>query len=219
MSNTALIVIGAIVLVALVASVLLMRKPQSVSLSPTAPLPVAKPAPKAKPEAVTREGHGIADSAAAAILDMATPVIGVDAHPDMPSDDLTRIKGLGPKAATVLNGLGINRYSQLAALDPAQAAELDASMGAFKGRIDRDRWIEQARFLEQGDIAGFEAQFGKLGLSQPSNSTHPRHGGEFLHRCCRAVGIIPDRARYGDEVGAGCNQRRRIVGRDPSDRH
>ncbi|MBO9379421.1 hypothetical protein GG804_21845 [Sphingomonas histidinilytica] len=90
-------------------------------------------------------------------------MLGVDAHPDLPSDDLTRIKGLGPKARTVLAGLGVHRFDQLAALDPAQAAELDARLGAFKGRIFRDRWIEQARYLEQDDIAGFEKEFGKLG--------------------------------------------------------
>jgi hypothetical protein len=29
--------------------------------------------------------------------------------------------------------------------------------------MERDRWREQARFLAQGDRAGYEAQFGKLG--------------------------------------------------------
>jgi len=63
----------------------------------------------------------------------------------------------------VLNGIGIRRYAQLADLDPAQAAEVDARLGAFKGRIFRDRWIDQARYLEQDDVAGFETEFGKLG--------------------------------------------------------
>jgi predicted flap endonuclease-1-like 5' DNA nuclease len=36
-------------------------------------------------------------------------------------------------------------------------------MGAFQGRIARDRWIEQARYLAADDVAGFEAVFGKLG--------------------------------------------------------
>ena len=164
MSDTALIVIGAIVLIALVAFVLLMRKPQSVNLSSdTSPATKAAPAPVPKPKPVPKEGHGITDSAAAAVLDIATPVLGVDAHPDLPSDDLTTIKGLGPKAAATLNGFGIRSFAQLAALDPAQAADLDSRMGTFKGRLDRDRWVEQARFLEADDTAGFEAQFGKLG--------------------------------------------------------
>lgn len=128
-----------------------------------APKAAPKAAAKAAPKAASKEGKGIADSAAAAVLDVATPVLGVDAHPDLPSDDLSQIKGLGPKAKTILAGLGVHRFAQLAALDPAQAAELDGQLGAFKGRLARDRWVEQARYLEQNDVAGFEKEFGKLG--------------------------------------------------------
>ena len=42
------------------------------------------------------------------------------------------------------------------------AAALDAKLGTFSGRMGRDRWLEQARFLAAGDKAGFEAVFGKL---------------------------------------------------------
>ena len=51
---------------------------------------------------------------------------------------------------------------QLAALDQAEAEALDARLGPFTGRMNRDRWLEQARFLAAGDRAGFEAVFGKL---------------------------------------------------------
>ena len=81
----------------------------------------------------------------------------------LPADDLTRLKGLGPKAAATLNELGIHRYAQLATLDGPGVARVDAAMGTFKGRILRDRWVEQARYLAEGDIPGFEARFGKLG--------------------------------------------------------
>lgn len=165
MSNSTLIIAAIVAILAIVGLVLLLRKPtQRVSLSETAP-PVAAPRPKADPLPVpsAKEGKGLADSAAAAVLDMATPVIGIDAHPDLPADQLTRIKGLGPKAQAVLAGIGIHRFAQLAALDPARAAEVDNQLGAFKGRIFRDRWIDQARYLEQDDVAGFEQEFGKLG--------------------------------------------------------
>ena len=76
---------------------------------------------------------------------------------------ITQLKGLGPKIATRLGELGITSVDQLAWLDDAEAAELDAQLGAFQGRMERDRWREQARFLAQGDRAGYEAQFGKLG--------------------------------------------------------
>jgi len=78
-------------------------------------------------------------------------------------DDLRRIKGLGPKVAAQLNAQGITRFDQLAALDPEQQRALDAQLGAFAGRMARDRWVEQARLLAGDDIAAFEAQFGKLG--------------------------------------------------------
>lgn len=165
MSNTTLIIAAIVAVLAIAGLVLLLRKPtQRVSLSDSpAPTRVTTSAPKPAETAPRREGHGLADSAAAAVLDVSTPFLGVDAHPDLPADDLTRIKGLGPKAHAVLTGIGIRRFSQLAALDPAQAAEVDSRLGAFKGRLFRDRWVDQARYLEQDDTAGFEKEFGKLG--------------------------------------------------------
>ena len=153
MSNATLIIAAIIAILAIIGLFLLLRKPtQRISLSDSPPLAAApRPAP------AVAEQQGLADSAVAAVLDVSTPVLGIDAHPDMPSDELTRIKGLGPKAQAVLNGIGIHRYAQLADLDPAQA------LGAFKGRLFRDRWIDQARYLEQDDVAGFEKEFGKLG--------------------------------------------------------
>ena len=78
-------------------------------------------------------------------------------------DELTRLKGVGPKLAAMLNDQGITRYEQLASMDEAQLAALDAQLGTFKGRLARDRVAEQARYLASGDTAGFEATFGKLG--------------------------------------------------------
>lgn len=80
-----------------------------------------------------------------------------------PATELTKIKGLGPKLAATLAERGITRVDQIAALTPAQAAELDATLGTFQGRMARDRWIEQAKLLAAGDHAGYEAAFGKLG--------------------------------------------------------
>jgi len=166
MSNVTLIIAAVVALLAVVGLFLLLRTPtQRVILSDSQPPVVSRSATAqpSSPATAPGEGHGFTDGAAAAVLDVSSPVLGVDAHPDLPSDDLTRIKGLGPKAQTVLNGIGIHRYAQLADLDPAQAAEVDNRLGAFKGRIFRDRWVDQARYLEQGDFASFEAEFGKLG--------------------------------------------------------
>lgn len=77
-------------------------------------------------------------------------------------DDLRKIKGIGPKLNALLSELGVSRYDQIATWTAADVAEVDPYLGTFKGRIARDNWIEQASFLARGDIAGFEAKFGKL---------------------------------------------------------
>ena len=93
----------------------------------------------------------------------ATPAAPIHAVPAGPADELTRMKGVGPKVAALLNGLGVTRFDQIGAWDDADIARIDAELGAFKGRITRDQWVEQARLLAAGDTAGYEAKFGKLG--------------------------------------------------------
>lgn len=110
------------------------------------PASAAADAPTAAPPATDAEAPAPAPTAA-------TPGAG----------SITQLKGLGPKIAARLGELGITQVDQLAWLDDAEAAELDAKLGAFQGRMERDRWREQARFLAKGDRAGYEAQFGKLG--------------------------------------------------------
>jgi poly(3-hydroxybutyrate) depolymerase len=61
-------------------------------------------------------------------------------------DDLTRIRGIGEKLAETLRGLGIFHFSQLSALSAKAAEELDAKL-SFRGRIQRDDWIGQAKAL------------------------------------------------------------------------
>ena len=102
-----------------------------------------------------------------AIEDVVDQFIGIDSHPSgavKPAGDaLTQLKGLGPKAASLLNALGVTSFAQIASWNDADVAAIDTQMGAFKGRIARDRWVDQARLLARGDTAAFEAEFGKLG--------------------------------------------------------
>jgi predicted flap endonuclease-1-like 5' DNA nuclease len=122
-------------------------------------------APPARPPVAAAEQSGVISSAASAVEDVAGSFMGVDAHPDLagPPDDLTTIKGLGPKAAAQLKLLGITRFAQLGALGPSECSSIDEHMGVFRGRLERDRWVEQARYLSRGDTATFEREFGKLG--------------------------------------------------------
>jgi len=77
-------------------------------------------------------------------------------------DDLTRIKGVGPKLVALLGSLGVSSFAQIAAWDDAEIERIDAQLGAFAGRIRRDNWIEQARLLAVGDTSAYEAKFGKI---------------------------------------------------------
>jgi predicted flap endonuclease-1-like 5' DNA nuclease len=105
---------------------------------------------------------------AAAPLDAAPATLAGDMEPVRAApeaghaDDLTRMKGIGPKLAAQLAAQGYASYARIAALSPAEADTLDAQLGAFKGRLARDRVVEQAGYLAKGDTAGFESVFGKL---------------------------------------------------------
>lgn len=102
-----------------------------------------------------------APAAAASALEAAQLAIGVPAAQGA-ADDLRKLKGVGPKLAALLTDLGITRFDQIAAWGAAEIEKVDAHLGTFKGRITRDNWVEQAGFLAKGDVAGFEARFGKL---------------------------------------------------------
>lgn len=80
----------------------------------------------------------------------------------VPADDLKKIKGVGPKLEKLLNSLGVTGYSQIAAWDDDEIDRIDARLGAFAGRIRRDDWPTQARYLAAGDMAAFEDRFGRL---------------------------------------------------------
>jgi predicted flap endonuclease-1-like 5' DNA nuclease len=150
------LIIGAIV------GYLVFRPRQRVTLTDSTPLRPHMTAP-----AMFREGRGFTDEAAAAASDVAGPIIGTKVHDELPGatgtpDDLVKLKGVGPKLATLLYDRGIVRFDQIAKLSPSQVEALDQSLGAFRGRFTRDRIVEQADYLARGDIDGYEQRFGKL---------------------------------------------------------
>lgn len=120
----------------------------------TAPVPEAEEAPLPPPAEITATDPVAAPPVA--------PVIAPAEPAAAGADDLTRIKGLGPKIADILREMNITSYAEIAAWDEAAIDRVDAGLGRFQGRIRRDNWVEQARHLAAGDIAGYEGAFGKL---------------------------------------------------------
>lgn len=66
-----------------------------------------------------------------------------------PKDDLTAISGIGPALSKKLNGQGIYRYAQIAALSEKDIERLEGTGIRFSGRIKRDDWVGQAKKLSQ----------------------------------------------------------------------
>jgi predicted flap endonuclease-1-like 5' DNA nuclease len=123
-----------------------------------APAPVADTPVMETPEPIA-DARIAATFEGSSATETAPPAPHVADHAGEP---VTLLKGLGPKVAGRLAELGVTTVGQMAALSDDQAESIDAQLGAFTGRMGRDRWIEQARFLAAGDRAGFEAVFGKL---------------------------------------------------------
>ena len=64
------------------------------------------------------------------------------------ADNLKLIKGVGPKIEGKLNEMGIYHFDQVAAWDSATIAWVDEHL-SFKGRIQRERWVSQAKELAE----------------------------------------------------------------------
>lgn len=102
---------------------------------------------------------GIAEAVAVGAHDVVEEAQAAEADD---GDDLSRIKGLGPKLQALLPTIGIRTYAEIASMSDADLDALDAKLGAFAGRPRKDDWVEQARLLAGGDTAAYEAKFGKL---------------------------------------------------------
>jgi predicted flap endonuclease-1-like 5' DNA nuclease len=157
------LLILALIVIVLVAAFLLLRPRQRVELTRDA----APIRPHMQSREPAGEGRGIASEAAAAVSDVGGQIIGARVHQNLPGasgppDDLTKLKGVGPKFAMLLNQLGITRFDQLARLSEGDIERLDQHLGAFRGRLERDQVPLQADYLARGDEDGFEQRFGKL---------------------------------------------------------
>jgi large subunit ribosomal protein L21 len=65
------------------------------------------------------------------------------------ADDLKQLSGVGPALEKKLLEAGVTSFAQIAAWGPEEIAEFDEKL-SFKGRIEREGWVEQAKTLAQG---------------------------------------------------------------------
>ncbi len=148
--------------IAAILALLLLRRKQSVSLTDSAPVRPYMSNTQDSP----KEGNDVASSAAAAASDVTGEIISARVHDQLGTgpggDDLQRMKGVGPMLGDALRAQGFTRFEQISGLSPQEVERLDDQLGAFRGRVKRDRLVEQAHYLARGDQDGFEQQFGKL---------------------------------------------------------
>lgn len=71
------------------------------------------------------------------------------AKSDAAADDLSKISGVGPVIVGKLEGLGITTFQQIADFTAEDIARIDEELN-FKGRIERDDWVKQAKEFLKG---------------------------------------------------------------------
>jgi predicted flap endonuclease-1-like 5' DNA nuclease len=86
-------------------------------------------------------------------------------------DDLKRIRGIGPQNEGRLHGLGIWHFTQIRAWSEENVKWVGSYL-AFAGRIDREKWVDQARELAAGHETEFSRRVaaGKVATSRDDGS-------------------------------------------------
>ena len=102
--------------------------------------PVADPTPAAEPEAAPAEKKVVKKKVAKKKV-----VVKIETSTDA-GDNLTEINGIGPVIEGKLQALGITGFAQIAELTAERITEIDEQLN-FKGRIDREEWVKQAKQL------------------------------------------------------------------------
>jgi len=108
------------------------------------------PAPGPEQEAPAASVHALAVESGAPVAAKkdfpgARPA-GLAASRNGARDDLTKIKGMGPKSLDKLHALGVFHFDQIAAWNLDNAKWIGAAISA-PGRVERGKWIQQARDL------------------------------------------------------------------------
>ncbi len=138
------------------------------------PTPLAQPVAAAKPASKTVPPRAAKPAAAdrprpAATGKPSRPK-GLTGARGGKADNLQLISGVGPKLDKTLQGLGFYHFDQIAAWSKDEVDWVDEHL-RFKGRIERDEWIPQAKLLAAGDMAAFNRKYGTGGLKDKSGKT------------------------------------------------
>jgi len=96
----------------------------------------AKPAKKAAPK---KAAPAKAEAKAAAPKKAAPKAAAA-------ADDLKQLSGVGPALEKKLNEAGVTTFAQIAGWKKSDVADMDEKL-SFKGRIEREGWIAQAKTL------------------------------------------------------------------------
>lgn len=75
-------------------------------------------------------------------------------------DDLKRIRGIGVLIEKRLNALGVASYDQIANWTADDIDRISEQLD-FKGRVERENWVEQARILASGGHTEFSRRVDK----------------------------------------------------------
>ncbi len=79
-------------------------------------------------------------------------------------DDLKRVRGIGVLIEKKLNSLGVSSYDQIANWTADDIAHISEVLN-FRGRIERENWVEQARILSAGGQTEFSRRFDRGDIS------------------------------------------------------
>ena len=125
-------------------------------LKPIEPIsPLSKVDPKiSMPARITDAIRDKEASSATTTVEIAKEGAAPDTSTGDAQDDLKRIRGVGVLIEKRLNAMGIRRYEQVANWTSGDIDRVSRVL-EFKGRIERESWVEQARILASGGQTEF----------------------------------------------------------------
>lgn len=137
---------------------------------PAAPKPAATKPVAAKSAAPAKPAESKPATAGSATKSAAAPKAAAAAAPKAAApaaakpDNLRRLIGIGPVNEKLLKGQGVTTFAQIAAWTTADIERIEHAL-QFGGRVERERWVEQAKLLAAGNEAEFAKQFPSAGTS------------------------------------------------------